>query len=105
MQYPGATLRSTGLVHDAYLRLAGVGDNPWNDRTHFYTEATVGHAVRMIDRARTRSRQRRGGGVVPLSLDEALLVVKVIELVFFGGLTQETARIPGISDATVERAT
>jgi RNA polymerase sigma factor (TIGR02999 family) len=123
------TLRSTELVHEAYLRLADTGDKRWNDRIHFYAVAAVVMRAVLIDHARARKRQKRGGGLTPIVLDEAIVVgdgfdsrvleldeslnrlaavdarkAKVVELVFFGGLTQrETAQFLNISDATVER--
>ena len=101
------------------MRLVGAHAVPWQGRTHFL--AVAAHAMRriLVDHARTRHYQKRGGGAVKVSLDEALVVSdepredfvalndalnalaafderksRVIELRFFGGLTiEETAEI------------
>ncbi len=70
---PGHTLRATALVHEAYLRLMDA-DIGWQDRAHFY--AVSARVVRriLVEYARTHSRQKRGGGEVPIPLDEAVLI-------------------------------
>ncbi len=125
---PGHTLRATALVHEAYLRLMDA-DIGWQDRAHFY--AVAARVVRriLVEYARTHSRQKRGGGVQPIPLDEALVVgpeaastvleldealqrlaaldarkSDIIQLLFFGGLTyDEAAAALDISPATVHR--
>ncbi len=125
---PGHTLRATALVHEAYLRLMDA-DIGWQDRAHFY--AVSARVVRriLVEYARTHSRQKRGGGEVPIPLDEAVLIgpeaastvldldealqrlaalderkSEIIQLLFFGGLTyDETAAALDISPATVHR--
>lgn len=122
------TLRATALVNEAYLRLAG-SDVAYNDRIHFYAVAarTLRHIL--VDYAKTRKREKRGGGVENISLEEALTVgpeadrgllelddalnglaahdlgkAKIVELLFFGGLTlDEAAAVVGVSRATVFR--
>ena len=125
---PGHTLRATALVNEAYLRLAG-SDVAYQDRIHFFAVAarTLRHIL--VDYARTRNRGKRGGGVENLPIEEAILVgpesyrgivelddalnglavhdpekAKIVELLFFGGLTlEEAGAVLGISPATVFR--
>ena len=124
----GHTLRATALVHEAYLRLVDA-DIDWQDRAHFY--AVAARVVRriLVEYARTRSREKRGGGEELLPLDEAVMVgpeasatvleldealqrlalldqrkSDVLQMLFFGGLTyDETAAALDISPATVHR--
>jgi RNA polymerase sigma factor (TIGR02999 family) len=126
---PGETLNTSALVHDAYLRLVDQTHAGWADRAHFF--ATAARAMRFIvvDYARQRSAEKRGGGASLLRLDEVdvpiqeqagLLVgldetltrlatvdarmAKIVELRFFGGLTEvETAEVLGVTDRTVRR--
>ena len=125
---PDHTLQTTGLVHEAYLKLIDA-DIPWKDRVHFF--ATAARAMRriLVDHARAHHAERRGGDVRPVSLDEtavisakpskALLLLddalgqlatfderksRIVELRFFGGLSnQEIADALGVSIKTVER--
>ena len=125
---PGHTLRATALVHEAYLRLTDSGAD-WQDRSHFYAVAARVMRNILVDYAKGMARQKRGGGVRHVSLDEAVMVdgsaasgltdldeslkrlevhderkAKVVELLFFGGLTyEETAAVLGVSEATVHR--
>ncbi len=125
---PGHTLSATALVHEAYLRLVDA-DIAWQDRTHFYAiSARVLRRI-LVDHAKTQNRQKRGGGVETVPLDEALLIgspaadivvdldealdrlaiqdarkSEIVQLLFFGGLTyDETADTLNISPATVHR--
>jgi RNA polymerase sigma-70 factor, ECF subfamily len=124
------TLQATALVHEAYLRLVGPNQAPWENRGHFFGAAA--RAIRRIltDHARERDAQKRGGGQKPVSLDEALVVcagepmvdmvnldaaltrlgtideqkARVVELRFFGGLTvEQTALALGTSPSSVAR--
>jgi RNA polymerase sigma factor (TIGR02999 family) len=125
----GHTLNTTALVHEAYLRLLNVQQVQWLDRAHFF--ATAARVMRrvLIDYARARQREKRGGGAVPVSLtdaldlptappddllelDEALTRLealgerqyRVVECRCFGGLSvEETAAVLGVSAATVKR--
>jgi RNA polymerase sigma factor (TIGR02999 family) len=125
---PGHTLESTALVHEAYLRLADRMPLQVQNRAHFF--AVASHLMRqiLVDYARRRRRAKRGGGC-KLTLDEAAFLpggrnvdlvalnraldelsrldgqqVQIVELRFFGGLSiPETARMLGISPATVKR--
>jgi RNA polymerase sigma factor (TIGR02999 family) len=126
---PDHTLQPTALVNEAYLRLVDQRDLDWKDKAHFLGVAA--HLMRLIlvDHARARRAEKRGGdaGRVPLeeavvaaierdvdllALDEALgrlgamdaQLARVVELRYFGGLTtRETAEVLGVSTATVER--
>ena len=126
---PGQMLQTTALVHEVYLRLVDVKHVNWHDRAHFY--ALCARLMRriLIDFARSRSYQKRGGGTIQVELNEALTVSaiagdeilaiddalkrlaivdarksQVVELRFFGGLTvQETAAALKISPETVMR--
>jgi RNA polymerase sigma-70 factor (ECF subfamily) len=112
---PGQTLQPTALVHEAYLRLLKDRPDRWQNRAHFC--AIAAHSMRqiLIERARARGAQKRGGGGPRVTLDEALVAGEdpsidilaldhAVELRFFGGLTvEETAEAMGISPATVKR--
>lgn len=124
----GHTLQTTGLVHEAYEKLIGM-EIDWTDRAHFYRIAARTMRRLLVDYARNRGRDKRGGGLarvtlndsIPepageltdlLALDDALQRLaefderksQAIELHFFGGLSYgETARTLGISPATVDR--
>lgn len=112
---PGHTLTPTGVVHEAYLRLAGAGMT-WQDRTHFLVVASSVMRRVLVDHARSRNRDKRGAGAPRLSLDDvrelaadslAHLVdldealqrletfdtrkARIVEFIYFGGLTQEEA--------------
>jgi len=125
---PDHTLRATALVNEAYLRLVDA-DVMYQNRIHFYAVAarTLRHIL--VDHAKARKREKRGGGAERIPLDEAVLVAsqtprgivelddalkalairdrrkaEVIELLFFGGLTyDEVAAALQISPATVHR--
>jgi RNA polymerase sigma factor (TIGR02999 family) len=126
---PGNTLQPTALVHEAYLRLVGDTDPGWNSRGHFF--AAAAHAMRriLVEQARRKAADKHGGGrqrlnandvdlpIQPpsddvLALDEALERLRsqdqrkaeVVMLRYFAGLTiEETAKVLGVSEATVER--
>jgi RNA polymerase sigma factor (TIGR02999 family) len=70
-EQPGQTLQPTALVHEAYVRLVG-GANPsqWNNRGHFFGAAAVAIRRILIDNARRKRTQKRGGGFVRKTLDE-----------------------------------
>ena len=130
---PGQTLQPTALVHEAYLRLAhfAPGDSPEakHERNQFLAAAATAMRRILIDRARARKAEKRGGGrgradVDPdrvaapersdelLALDEALIRLaakdlrkaKLVELRYFAGLTlDEAAAALDISPATADR--
>ena len=125
----GYTLQPTALVHEAYLRLLKDKPGRWQNRAHFC--AIAAHSMRqiLIERARARDAQKRGGERQRVTLDEALVrggeqsvdlialdqaldrlaaldpeQARLVELRFFGGLTiEETAEAMNISPATVKR--
>lgn len=125
----GHTLDTTGLVHEAYLRLVDQTRVDWRNRSQFYAAAAVAMRRILVDYARRHATVKRGGGRqrVPLSaahvpvearaetlleLDRALerlsaldeRLGRVVECRFFGGLTEaETADALGVSTRTVER--
>ena len=125
---PDHTLQATALVHEAYVRLAGV-DAPLEDRIHFLSLAAKMMRRILVDHARSGRRAKRGGGAVKVELDKVALVspepsselidldealtrlaalderkARAVELHFFGGLTYpETAEVLGVSPATVDR--
>jgi RNA polymerase sigma-70 factor, ECF subfamily len=125
---PDHTLRATALVHEAYLRLVDA-DVAWQDRVHFFAVSARLLRRILVDHARAHRRQKRGGGVETVSLDEAVMIgpqtageivalddalqrlaahdrrkSEIIELLSFGGLTyDETAAALKISPATVDR--
>jgi len=126
---PGHTLQATALVHEAYLRLLGHGDVSWRDRGHFYSAAAEAMRRILIDHARRRGAEIRGGGRqrLPLdvcdlaeiddpkqilALDQALsrlqehdpLAVEVVRLRFFAGLEiEQVAAALDVSVSTVKR--
>jgi RNA polymerase sigma-70 factor (ECF subfamily) len=124
------TLQPTALVHEAYLRLTGLREMRIENRRHFYGAAAIAMRRILVDHARTRRAQKRGGPDVervPLDeamdapidvrldferLDEALEALaafapaqaKVVELRYFVGLSiEETADVLDVSPATVKR--
>jgi RNA polymerase sigma factor (TIGR02999 family) len=123
------TLQTTALVHEAYIRLCGAEPIQWHDRAHFFAVAAQQLRRILVDYARRFRSEKRGGGKVCATLfdsdqaawqlDERLLAVdealakletldrraaKVIELRFFGGLTEtEAAEALEISITTLKR--
>jgi RNA polymerase sigma factor (TIGR02999 family) len=123
------TLQSTALVHEAYLRLAGQNSPQWQNRAHFFGIAA--HIMRqiLVEYARGRNTDKRGGNAVTLTLDDAVAISqgmnadvvaldkaltelsdldaqqgRIVELRFFAGLTiEDTSEVLGISPATVKR--
>lgn len=124
----GHTLQATALVHEAYLRLVD-SEQPWKNRAHFLGVAAQMMRRILVDHARARGSQKRGGDLSRVNLDEATIVTqdndevvlglddaltklskfderksRLIELRFFGGLTyEETAEVLSISTTTLDR--
>ncbi|NNF42155.1 MAG: sigma-70 family RNA polymerase sigma factor [Phycisphaerales bacterium] len=69
----GHSLNATELVHEAYLRLLGRDGGDWHSRAHFFGAAAEAMRRILIDRARRRLAEKRGGGVEPVDLDPELL--------------------------------
>ena len=125
----GHTLQATALVHEVYLRLVGIDHLTLNDRTHFFAVAATLMRQILVDHARRKRADKRGGAVTMMSLDEVTPVsqtsivdvlaldqaldalsardarqCRVVELRFFAGLSiDDTAQAIGVSAATVER--
>jgi RNA polymerase sigma factor (TIGR02999 family) len=124
----GHSLQATALVNEAYLRLIGAQQVDWQNRVHFLAVSARLMRRILVDFARSKKYQKRGGGAQAVSLDEALVVVepgkdlvalddaldalaemderkaKVVEMRFFGGLTvEETASALDVSPDTVMR--
>jgi RNA polymerase sigma factor (TIGR02999 family) len=126
---PGHTLQATALVNEAYLRLIDLNRIQWQDRAHFFAVAAQTMRRILVEFARRRNRQKRGGRGQQVALDEAAAVSRdqgvdlvalnealrglaavdarmsqVVELRFFGGLSiEETADVLKISSETVMR--
>jgi len=128
-EHPGQTLQTTALVHEVYLRLIGANDIDWQNRAHFYGLCARLMRRILVDFARSRNFQKRGGQIPHIELEEAVTVSQVVgselvavdealqrlaaidarksevvELRFFGGLTvEETATALRVSEETVMR--
>jgi len=124
---PDHTLQPTALINEAYLRLVKQDFPEWQSRRHFYGVAAQLMRQILVEYARTRAADKRGGGGQKFSLDEALTFsdektaelvalddalislakfderkVRIIELRYFGGLSlEETAAELGVSIATI----
>jgi RNA polymerase sigma factor (TIGR02999 family) len=126
---PGATLNTTALVHEAYFKLVDHHALDWAGRTHFFAVAARAMRQVVIDRARRRQAEKRGGGDTKITLDESRIAIdaqadrlialdealdhlarfdehqaQIVEYRFFGGLTiAETASALDVSASTVKR--
>jgi RNA polymerase sigma factor (TIGR02999 family) len=125
----GHMLQTTALINEAYLRLVDFQGVCWQDRAHFFAVSAQLMRRILIDFARSRGSQKRGGAALQLSLDDAPTLCnepdtnvvaldsalkalasmderksKVVELRFFGGLSvEETAQVLSVSAETVMR--
>src|SRR5262245_58199624 len=123
------TLQTAALVNEAYLRLVDHENIAWQNRAHFFGVAAQAMRRILVDHARTRNYQKRGGAAQRVSLDEAATLAegrpaelialdealdelaklderkcRVVELRYFGGLSiEETAEALGVSVPTVTR--
>jgi len=130
-EWRDGTLQTTGLVNEAYLKLIDQRNVDWQNRAHFFAIAAQVMRRILLDHARRRLREKRGGGAIPvpmdgvavaapdagdavdvLAVDQALQDLerldpdqaKIVELRFFGGLTiEETGAVLHLSPATVKR--
>jgi RNA polymerase sigma factor (TIGR02999 family) len=68
---PGQTLQATALVHEAFLRLSKEKHQPWKNRTHFLAIAALSMRQILVQRARARDAEKRGGGAEKIALDES----------------------------------
>ena len=125
----GSTLVTTGLVHEAYLKLVDQSSAQWRDRAHFLALASVAMRHVLLDRAKARARVKRGGVRQRITLDDAIgsvedqaeslleiddaldrlariepRLARVVECRFYGGLSEEEiAEALGVTVRTVER--
>ena len=125
----GHTLQTTALVNEAYLRLVGSRNVRWQNRAHFFAVSAELMRRILVDFARSRGYQKRGGGARHVELDEAAVVAgdrgaemvaldealralaeldprqaRVVELRYFGGLSDaEIAEVLKVSVGTVRR--
>ena len=125
----GHTLQTTALVNEAYVRLIDWKNVRWQNRAHFFAVSAQLMRRILVDFARARDYQKRGGGIRAVELDDAVVVAgdqgtdmvaldealnslaemdarqsKVVELRFFGGLSiEEAAEVLGVSPGTVRR--
>lgn len=123
------TLNTTALVHEAYLKLVRLDRATFRGRAYFFAVASRAMRQILVDHARSRNRVRRGGGAVPLALEEAFVAVEeraedlvaldealtrlsafdprasqIVECRFFGGLTaEEIGEVLDLTPATVHR--
>jgi len=123
------TLQPTALINEAYLKLANVENATFQDRCHFFAVASSAMRQILVNHAKSRLTEKRGGGRVNVSLDEVQPAVhqeaaeivalhealeslqavdprksKVVEMRYFGGLSvEETAEAMGVSVRTVNR--
>jgi RNA polymerase sigma factor (TIGR02999 family) len=126
---PGDTMNTTGLVHDAYVRLIDQSRATYRDRGHFFAVCAIAMRQIIVDYARRRGRQKRGGDRVQVPLDEVTgpaareashvldvdealqklatqnpRLARVVECRFFAGLSEEeTAQALNVSVRTVQR--
>ena len=73
---PGNTLQPTALVHEAWLRIAGNADQHWNNRNHFFMAAAEAMRRILVERARQKSRLKRGGDQQRVPLEELDLAIQ-----------------------------
>ncbi|MCA1624214.1 MAG: sigma-70 family RNA polymerase sigma factor [Acidobacteria bacterium] len=124
------TLQTTALVHEAFLKLVDQNRVEWQNRAHFFGVAAQAMRRILVDNARQRLADKRGGGVEKISLEEGVIDVsdekasdlieldaalqrlcemdeqksRLVELRYFGGLSiEETAEVLDVSIATVNR--
>jgi RNA polymerase sigma factor (TIGR02999 family) len=126
---PGNTLQATALVHEVYFRLVDVANVEWRERAQFFAMAAQMMRRILVDAARARTSQKRGGMAVKVNVDETVVLspapdrsilalddalttfsrlaprqAKVVELRYFGGLTEEEIEAAlEISPRTVRR--
>jgi RNA polymerase sigma factor (TIGR02999 family) len=124
------TLQTTALIHEAYIKLINQRNTDWQNRAHFFAIAAQAMRRILVDHARTKHRDKRGGNAVKLPLDEAMAEVRdeqsidlialdealtrlaaideqqsrVVELRYFSGMSlEDTAGVLKISRATAAR--
>ena len=126
---PNHSLQATILVHEAFIRLVDQDDQNWQNRSHFFAAAAQIMRHILIDYARSRRAEKRGGGQPVVQLDEAMVfsddnceewiavdqaldrlgerdarLARIVEMRFFAGLTEEEiGEVLGVSPRTVKR--
>jgi RNA polymerase sigma factor (TIGR02999 family) len=126
---PGHTLQTTALINEAYIKLVGQNRVHWENRNHFYAIAAQCMRRVLLDYAKARGREKRGGSAQQIALSEPVLMSvdqseellvldaaltklaaedkrksRVIELRYFGGYSiEQVAAILSVSEATVAR--
>jgi RNA polymerase sigma factor (TIGR02999 family) len=126
---PGHTLQPTALVHEAWLRLIGEGERTWQNRAHFFGAAAEAMRRVLVENARRKMRQKRGGGLAKAELNESSIVApmedekllqvhealdllatqdadkaQIVKLRYFVGLNyDEIAALLGVNEKTVRR--
>jgi len=126
---PNHSLQASGLVNEAYIKLAGLNRVDWQNRAHFFGFAARAMREILVDHARARRADKRGGALQPVSLDSAVVLeqgsvtdvlavdealsslarkdpraARVVELRFFAGLSiEETAEVLDVAPRTVKR--
>lgn len=126
---PGASLSTSDLVHEVYLKLVDQPNAKWQDRAHFFALAAVAMRHILVDRAKARTALKRGGTHRTITLDEDVIAVadqaealldinealdglaetdarlaRVVECRFFGGMSEEEiAEAFGVTVRTVQR--
>jgi RNA polymerase sigma factor (TIGR02999 family) len=126
---PGHTLQTSALVNEAFVRLVDQRNVRWQNRSHFFAIAAQMMRRVLVDYARSRQSEKRGGNAVQVSLNEELIVsdeqndevvaldealktlatldqrkCQIVELRFFAGLSiEETAEVLGVSSGTIMR--
>lgn len=128
-QPPDQILQTTALVHEAYLRLADEPDVAWQNRAHFFAVAARVMRFPLVDQARARGRDKRGGGALPIALDDVAVIAperpgmllaldealdrltvfdeqksRIVEMRYFAGMSvDEVAVVLNIAPITVKR--
>ena len=126
-ELPGQTLQATALVHEAFIRLLGEEPVNWDNRGHFFSAAAEAMRRILVENARRKQSQKRGGGYERVNLDELTLsitgpsediiaisealdklsakdpsVAELVKLHYFSGLTlDQVAQLQGIGRRTV----
>lgn len=124
----GHTLQTSDIINEAYLKLLNQQETDWQDRSHFFAVASRVTRNLLVDHARTKNYQKRGGGGEKLSLDDVATLspdpdrdiialddaltalakyderkCRIVELRYFGGFTAaETAEILGFAEITIK---
>lgn len=127
---PDHTLQTTALIHEAYIKLIDQKSVQWKNRAHFFAIAAQAMRRILVDYARTKHRNKRGGDAAKMSLEDATMIAveeksidlmaldealnklavmdelksRIVELKYFSGLdVDETAEVLGVSRKTIER--